>query len=49
VFDNAGRARRWVLILLAAGVAWRLVRYGLGFPLWGDEAALMLNLVDRHA
>jgi hypothetical protein len=41
-------ARRWTAILLAAGVAWRLVRYGLAFPLWSDEAGLMLNLVERH-
>jgi hypothetical protein len=48
VVDWSARARRWTLVLLAAGVAWRLVRYGLGFPLWGDEAALLLNVVERH-
>src|SRR5262249_28222538 len=34
---------------LAAGVAWRLIRYGLRFPLWGDEAAVMLNVVERQS
>ena len=46
--DWSGHARRWMAILLAVGVAWRLMRYGLRFPVWGDEAALMLNVVERH-
>src|SRR5262245_22705444 len=41
-------ARRWTAIFLAVGVAWRLTRYGLAFPLWSDEAGLMLNVVQRH-
>jgi hypothetical protein len=45
--DGSAHARRWIAILLAAGVAWRLIRYGLAFPLWSDEAGLMLNLVER--
>ncbi|MBI3456909.1 MAG: hypothetical protein HY002_14125 [Candidatus Rokubacteria bacterium] len=36
------------MILLTAGVVWRIIRYSLGFPLWGDEAAVMLNVVQRH-
>jgi hypothetical protein len=47
-FAWAPHARRWTAVLLAAGVAWRLVRYGLAFPLWSDEAGLMLNLVERR-
>jgi hypothetical protein len=39
---------RWIAVLLAVGLAWRIVRYGLAFPVWGDEAAVMLNLVRRH-
>src|SRR5262249_21455696 len=46
--DWTSSARRWTVILLVAGVLWRLVRYGLAFPLWSDEAAVMLSLVQRH-
>ncbi|HEV2948893.1 MAG TPA: glycosyltransferase family 39 protein [Gemmataceae bacterium] len=33
--------------LLAVGLAWRLLRYFLQFPLWGDEASIVVNLLDR--
>jgi len=39
--------RRWGGFLLALTVAWRLVRWGLGFPLWGDEAFVLVNLQER--
>jgi hypothetical protein len=32
---------------LALGVLQRLVRYGLHFPLWGDEYLLTFNFLDR--
>jgi len=35
------------LLLLALGIAQRLVRYFLRFPVWGDEAFVCLNLMDR--
>lgn len=35
------------LVLLAVGVLWRLTRYLLRFPVWGDEAMLLLNYLDR--
>ena len=38
---------RWIMALLAIGVAARLVRYLLRFPLWGDEAMLASNFLDR--
>ena len=38
---------RWILAFLIVGVAARLVRYLLRFPLWGDEAYLAMNLLDR--
>ncbi len=38
---------RWITIFLAVGVAARLIRYLLRFPLWGDEAMLSMNLLDR--
>src|ERR1051325_8188791 len=37
----------WTLAIVAAGVAWRLLRYFLQFPIWGDEAFVCLNFVDR--
>jgi Dolichyl-phosphate-mannose-protein mannosyltransferase len=33
--------------LVAIGVIGRLVRYFLQFPIWGDEAFLCFNLIDR--
>ena len=42
---------RWVpcalFATIAAGLAWRLVRYFSGFPIWGDEAMLLLNTPER--
>lgn len=42
-----GRVRAWAGAFVALGVALRLVRYALGYPLWGDEAFLASNLLDR--
>ena len=39
--------RRWLLALMLVGVALRLTRYLLRFPLWEDEAMLSANLLDR--
>ncbi len=36
-----------VAILVLLGVGWRLTRYFLQFPIWGDEAHLALNILDR--
>lgn len=38
---------RLTLLVLAAGLLWRCVRYGLVFPIWGDEAMVALNFFDR--
>jgi hypothetical protein len=35
----------WSFLLLGIGI--RLVRYGLRFPLWGDELLLTSNFLDR--
>ena len=35
------------MIFLAVGIATRLIRYLLRFPLWGDEAMLAMNFLDR--
>lgn len=41
------RLRTLFLALLALGIAARLVRYLLNFPLWGDEAFVAVNLLGR--
>jgi len=38
---------RLMLAVLAAGLAWRVVRYAVGFPLWGDEAFVAVNIIER--
>ena len=36
----------WLTLFLTLGVAARVVRYGLKFPLWEDECFLCVNLID---
>lgn len=38
---------RWVLLLVGMNLLWRAVRYGIGFPIWGDEAFLAVNFQTR--
>lgn len=42
---------RWVgyalIATIGVGLVWRLVRYLGGFPIWGDEAMLLLNILER--
>jgi 4-amino-4-deoxy-L-arabinose transferase-like glycosyltransferase len=38
---------RWALVLVLASLAWRLIRYGLVFPMWGDEAFIAVNFITR--
>jgi hypothetical protein len=38
---------KWTLVFLALGVAWRVLRYALQFPMWGDEAFMGVNLLHR--
>ena len=39
---------RWLAVgLIALGVIGRLVRYFLQFPIWGDEAFVCFNLLER--
>lgn len=44
-------AERWLFRVLSAvigvGILWRLVRYLGQFPIWGDEAMLLLNIWER--
>jgi hypothetical protein len=39
--------RRFTIAALLVGVAWRTVRYVSQFPIWGDEAFVALNFLDR--
>jgi hypothetical protein len=39
--------RRWTLVLLGVGLLWRVLRYLLQFPVWGDEAFVCLNLIGQ--
>lgn len=39
--------RRALVLLLVMGAAARAVRYGLAFPLWGDEAFVAVNFLHR--
>jgi len=43
----AAKLNRWALLIVGAGLLWRLLRYALGMPVWGDEAFIALNLMDR--
>lgn len=37
----------WTLAAVLAALTWRIVRYALVFPVWGDEAMLAVNFHDR--
>ena len=41
------RASRWVGAFVVLGIALRLLRLGLNYPLWRDEAYLAWNVLDR--
>ncbi len=34
---------------LIVGTLWRLIRYAMRFPVWGDEGAVMMNVMMRHS
>lgn len=38
---------RLALYLVIINLVWRCVRYALGFPIWGDEAFVAMNLLNR--
>ena len=37
----------WIWAVLVVGVAWRVLDYGLRYPVWTDEASLTLNIIHR--
>jgi len=39
--------RFWALAFIALNVGWRITRYAVGFPMWGDEAYLTISIVTR--
>lgn len=48
--ENPSPPGRWFALaglFLAVGLAWRIGRYLLDFPIWGDEAMVALNLPGR--
>jgi 4-amino-4-deoxy-L-arabinose transferase-like glycosyltransferase len=47
VLTRVVRLSRLSLLLLLVGLAWRAVRYGESFPVWGDEAFVAVNIVER--
>ncbi len=42
---------RWLscafVCVVGIGILWRIVRYAFQFPIWGDEAMLLLNILER--
>ena len=38
---------RLTLVIVLVGLVWRVVRYLLNFPMWGDEAFLAMSLLVR--
>jgi hypothetical protein len=44
---NARRLYRLALVLVVIGLVWRFTRYLLRFPIWGDEAMLLVNYFTR--
>lgn len=41
------RVGRWVLVFMGVGIALRVLRFGLHYPLWRDEAYVAWNVFDR--
>ena len=41
------RVSHLVLLVLLVGLAWRVGRYSVRFPVWGDEAFVGVNFVER--
>jgi len=39
--------QQWTLLVLLIGVFYRLIRYAVRMPIWGDEAMLAVNFLER--
>jgi Dolichyl-phosphate-mannose-protein mannosyltransferase len=46
-FDAARWIRIAAIATIVVGLGWRIVRYLGHFPIWGDEAMLLLNILQR--
>lgn len=44
---HIGPLRRATLLLVSFGVFWRVARYLMAMPIWGDEAMLLVNYQTR--
>jgi len=44
---SASSARKWFLAFVCIGIGLRLLRYLVDMPLWGDEACIGLNIINR--
>lgn len=44
---SARRLTRWTIILVGLSILWRLTRFVLDFPIWGDEAFVAVSLQTR--
>jgi hypothetical protein len=45
--DRCDRVARWFLMAIAAGLAWRIARFGLHFEITGDEAGILRSVIER--
>jgi hypothetical protein len=45
--DKRNRINQCFLIAIAAGMVWRLVRFGLDFEITGDESGIMRSVFER--
>ncbi len=45
--QNARWLRRLALAVVVVGLVWRFTRYLLRFPVWGDEAMLLVNYFSK--
>lgn len=44
---NRAKLKRLLIVVVLVGVVWRCVRFAMRYPIWGDEALLLLNLLDK--
>jgi len=44
---TSNRVNRFIWMMIGVGVLLRIGRFALNYPLWGDEACLAANLIDR--
>lgn len=38
---------RWMSLFIMLGIAWRVLRFSLAFPIWGDEAFILCGVMTR--